>query len=129
MLSVTKEFTFDSAHKLRDYDGKCKNLHGHTYKLLVTVYGERETLEVRNGMLIDFGDLKGVVHRQVIDKLDHNYLNDIPPFHYYNPTAENMCVWIFGQLKGYFKMFLEFKKLKIRLYETPTSYAEYEKEL
>lgn len=115
-IDVTKIFTFDSAHKLENYDGNCKYLHGHTYKLEVTVRGKTDY----RGMVIDFNDLKKIVKEKVINKLDHKYLNEIFDF---NTTCENMVVWIFNVLDkalGTEEYFLK----KIRLWETPTSYAE-----
>ena len=117
---VSKEFTFDSAHHLHLYEGKCKSLHGHTYKLQVIMAGKAD----ERGIVIDFADIKRMTKQRVIDRLDHRYLNEaLPPM---NTTAENMVVWIFEQLhealveeKWYPRVRLE----KIRLWETPTSYA------
>lgn len=120
IVSVTKEFTFDSAHFLINYNGKCANLHGHTYKLQITVFGRLN----EQGMVIDFNELKRVVSEKIIDDLDHKVINDVFP---YNPTAENMVIHIFDVVKDYLlknyknKVFIE----KVRLYETPTSYAEF----
>lgn len=120
LVSVTKEFTFDAAHFLENYNGKCANLHGHTYRLQVTVFGKLN----EQGMVIDFGELKKIVETEIINTFDHKLINDFFPF---NPTAENMVVHIFEVIKDYLetnykdKVFIE----KVRLYETPTSYAEY----
>ena len=114
-MEITKEFTFDSAHQLNWHQGKCKNLHGHTYKLRVTVKGEIK----QNGIIIDFGELKKIVNESVIEQLDHKFLNDIID----NPTAENLIVWIWDQLKS--KLNLS----EIRLWETPTSYVTYKGKL
>jgi 6-pyruvoyltetrahydropterin/6-carboxytetrahydropterin synthase len=111
MLEITKEFTFDAAHQLDWHKGKCKNLHGHTYKLRVTVKGELN----ENGIIIDFTDLKAIVNEAVIEKIDHKLLNDV----FDNPTAEILIVWIWDQLKS--KLNLS----EISLWETPTSYATY----
>jgi 6-pyruvoyltetrahydropterin/6-carboxytetrahydropterin synthase len=119
-IDTTKIFTFDSAHKLEDYDGDCKYLHGHTYKLEVTVRGKRD----KCGMVIDFKDLKSAVKEEVISVLDHRYLNDIFDF---NPTCENMVEWIFEKLD--LKLSVGESKLqKIVLWETPTSFATLERE-
>jgi len=115
-IRITKIFTFDSAHQLEDYEGKCRQLHGHTYKLEVTVKGEMG----ENGMVFDFSILKKVVTERVINQLDHKYLNDVFDF---NPTSENMVVWIFEQIDECFvgqPCILEC----IKLWETATSYAE-----
>lgn len=110
---ITKEFKFDSAHNLIRYHGKCENLHGHTYKLKVTLEG---TIEPDSGMLIDFGDLKKIVEDKVIERLDHHYLNDIVE----QSTAENLSVWIWNELEP---VFLERNcpLYEIKLWETETS--------
>lgn len=89
-MFVTKEFTFDSAHFLPNYYGKCENLHGHTYKLQVTVEGAVGD----NGLVIDFVILKRIVKKQVLDKLDHQLINDIIKV----ASAENTALWIWEQL-------------------------------
>ena len=72
-IRITKEFHFESGHALYGYDGKCKNVHGHSYKLSVTVIGKpiNDTAHVKNGMVIDFGDLKKIVTSEIVDKFDH----------------------------------------------------------
>lgn len=77
---VTRTFSFEAAHQLKWHSGACKNLHGHSYKLEVTVAGELDD----NGIVIDFSDLRAVVDEVVIDRFDHTYLNDLIA----NPTAE-----------------------------------------
>ncbi len=111
-MIVAKEFVFDSAHKLKWHKGKCKNLHGHTYKLQILVEGKLN----KQGIVIDFGDMKKIIKREVIEKLDHRYLNEIIK----NPTAENISIWIWEELKDKIKDLKE-----IRLWETPTSFAIY----
>lgn len=91
-MFITKCFTFDAAHALTRYYGKCENLHGHTYRLEVTVEGPVRD----NGMVVDFLLLKRVVKRQVLDQLDHQNLND----HFDNPSAENIAVWIWERLSN-----------------------------
>ncbi len=91
-MLVTKEFTFHASHFLTKYYGKCERLHGHSYRLAVTVEGEVG----ENDMVIDFGVLKRVVVRRVIDQLDHHHLNDL----FENPSAERVCEWIWKQLEG-----------------------------
>lgn len=113
VASVTKVFSFDSAHSLPDYPGPCRNIHGHTYRLEVTVKGE---IDVETGLVMDFYDLKRIVKGHAVGKLDHRYLNDVLPC---IPTAENVAVWICRSLRdklpGLFK---------IKLWETPTSFVE-----
>ncbi len=123
---VSKEFTFDAAHHLHSYEGKCKNLHGHTYKVVFGI----SSLTNEIGIAIDFGDIKKIWKEQIEIYLDHRYLNEtLPPM---NTTAENMVVWIYEKTVDYLKT-SEFQSLKpqvefIRLYETPTSYAEARRE-
>lgn len=92
MLTVTKEFTFDAAHYLTKYYGKCENLHGHTYKLHVTLSGEMQ----ENGLLIDFVILKRIVKKHVLDFLDHKNLNDT----FENPSSEHIAKWIWNKLEN-----------------------------
>lgn len=108
---VFKTFTFDAAHKLPNYEGKCKNLHGHTYKLEVSVMGD---INKETGMVIDFVDLSKIVKENIIEKCDHAYLNDI----FENPTAEIMAREFLKILKT-----CEPRVCYIRLWETPTSYV------
>ncbi len=112
-MRICREFYFDAAHFLSGYDGKCANLHGHTYKLEVVVSGKVG----KSGMVVDFSHVKKVVNRVVVDKLDHANLNDV----FSNPTAENMVVWIFDEVK---------KELPalccVRLWEGVHSWVEYD---
>lgn len=118
-VAVCKEFTFDAAHHLHCYEGKCKNLHGHTYRLEITISG----LVNQIGMVMDFDELKDMYKSCVESKLDHKYLNEVlPPM---NTTAENMIVWIWNEMDAWLKKD-RYKLQKIRLeqlilYETPTS--------
>lgn len=125
---VSKEFTFDAAHHLHCYEGKCKNLHGHTYKV---VFGLSGFLDER-GIMVDFGDMKEIWKNDIEIYLDHRYLNEtLPPM---NTTAENMVVWIYQQMdkalkqedrqNQYHGARVEF----VRLFETATSYAEARRE-
>lgn len=122
---VSREFTFDSAHHLHCYDGKCASMHGHTYRLQVIMRGTTD----ERGIVIDFADIKRITQERVLSKLDHQYLNDVlPPM---NTTAENMVVWIYEQIKeglaaesAYAHVVLE----EVRLWETPSSYATVKRE-
>lgn len=137
MFKVSKEFSFDMAHILDGHDGKCQNLHGHTYKLQVEVCGELVQSGAKKGMVIDFTDVKSVVKAVILDKMDHafiydttsereckiaNLLNELNSKTFGIPvrtTAEEMARFIFNQLKD--KLPLS----AIRLWETPTSFCEY----
>ncbi|MFB7637968.1 6-carboxytetrahydropterin synthase QueD [Peribacillus butanolivorans] len=123
-IMVSKEFTFDAAHHLHDYEGKCKNLHGHTYRVIFGLSGYTDS----RGLMIDFGDIKEIWKNEIEIHLDHRYLNETLPL--MNTTAENMVVWIYEKMaeallaKNYEGARVEF----VRLYETPTSYAEARRE-
>lgn len=93
-LTLSSEFKFDSAHRLIDYRGKCENLHGHTYKVRVTLSGTVSDKPGTRGMMIDFGELKRIVKANVIEVLDHRLLNDVVE----QPTAENLAVWVWNVL-------------------------------
>jgi 6-pyruvoyltetrahydropterin/6-carboxytetrahydropterin synthase len=122
---VNKEFTFDAAHHLHCYEGKCKNLHGHTYKVIFGISGFVDEI----GLVLDFGDIKTIWKEKIEIYLDHRYLNEmLPPM---NTTAENMVVWIFEQMEEALKEINTDQDLRVefvRLYETPTAYAEARRE-
>jgi 6-pyruvoyltetrahydropterin/6-carboxytetrahydropterin synthase len=90
MFEVCVEHTFAAAHQLRNYRGKCENLHGHNYKVQVAMEGEELAF---NGLLFDFADLKKAL-RGVVEYLDHKFLNELSPFDTVNPTAENIAKFI-----------------------------------
>lgn len=117
---VSKEFTFDSAHHLHLYEGKCKSLHGHTYKLQLILSGKMD----KRGIAIDFTDMKRIATERILDKLDHRYLNEVlPPM---NTTAENMVVWMYEQIQLALQEEGHAPNIRVeeaRLWETPTSYA------
>ncbi len=112
-VSVTKLFEFEACHHLPNYNGACSRNHGHSYKLEVEIEGEVDKI---SGMVMDFSLLKQVVKTNIIDKFDHQDLNTF----YDIPTAEVMVVDIFRLLQGCTKD----KIIRVRLYETSTSYAE-----
>ena len=93
MYEVSVDETFAAAHNLRGYKGKCENLHGHNYKVRVTLAGQ-ELDSV--GLLYDFVHLKQVI-QSVIRSLDHKYLNELPPFDVVNPSAENIARYIYDE--------------------------------
>ena len=95
MFEVTIEETFAAGHALRNYRGKCENVHGHNYRCQVTLEGEQ--LDAI-GLLVDFVELKRVVHA-VLDRMDHQWLNEFPPFDVLNPSAENMAKYIYDEVK------------------------------
>lgn len=89
-MLLSKDFTFDAAHFLTHYHGKCEYLHGHTYRLRVTVEGSIQA----NGLILDFGILKNIVKDRILLRFDHRSLNDT----FENPTVENVCKWIWEEL-------------------------------
>jgi 6-pyruvoyltetrahydropterin/6-carboxytetrahydropterin synthase len=100
MFEVSVEETFSAGHALRGYKGKCENVHGHNYRVQVTLEGPQlDSI----GLLIDFTELKRVI-RNVIHQLDHQFLNELEPFTTVNPTAENMAKYFYeevtSQLRG-----------------------------
>ena len=117
IVEVTKEFTFDSCHQLLSYVGDCARLHGHTYKLQVTLKGTLNDI----GMVVDFKDLKKIVKEGVINMFDHYNLNDKMNF---NTTAENMSVFIFD-IVTVALLNSSVEVTSVKLWETPTSFAEY----
>lgn len=138
---TTKEFTFDCAHMLTGHNGLCRNLHGHTYRLLISVVGPRIPDGSSEGMIIDFRDLKTLVQTEVVDRFDHAYVYNtcaegaereiakvceaagLRTVRMERVTAENMAGCIFGALSQAL-VDSTCKLVKVRLYETPTSYAE-----
>jgi 6-pyruvoyltetrahydropterin/6-carboxytetrahydropterin synthase len=87
MFEISVDYTFAAGHALRGYKGKCENVHGHNYKVRVIVAGD----ELNNiGLLMDFVDLRASI-KAMVEKWDHRFLNDLPPFDKLNPSAENMA--------------------------------------
>ncbi len=119
-LSVTKVFTFDSAHHLNNYIGKCSNIHGHTYKLEITLKGNTD----ENGLIIDFHDIDRLVSTKILEQIDHKNLNDVFDF---NPTCENTGLWIWDKAVSVFGG-MNVTVEKLVLWETPTSSITINKE-
>jgi 6-pyruvoyltetrahydropterin/6-carboxytetrahydropterin synthase len=126
-VMVSKSFTFDASHHLHCYEGKCKNLHGHTYKVIFGISGVPNDI----GLVIDFSDIKALWKNDIEPFLDHRYLNETLPN--MNTSAENMVVWIYEKMSAAIKsqnhllesgLRMEF----VRLFETETSYAEARRE-
>lgn len=109
--SVTRTFTFEAAHQLPWHPGKCRNLHGHSYRLEVTVAGPVGP----DGIVVDFSDIKAVVERDVLARYDHTYLNDVLD----NPTAEVVAAEIWKTVEA-----AQLAVSRIRLWETADSYVE-----
>ncbi|NND76643.1 MAG: 6-carboxytetrahydropterin synthase [Flavobacteriales bacterium] len=137
-IRVSKEFTFEAAHALDGYDGKCKDIHGHSYHLTVTVLGipKQEHKHPQCGMVIDFSDLKAVVKNNILSKFDHILVlrndsrfkgieetNNRVRFVPYQPTCENMMMEIVEILKAELPKSVSIHSVKLR--ETGTSYCEW----
>lgn len=142
IIKITKQFSFEMAHALRNYDGLCRNIHGHSYKMDITLAGQplNDDNSPKNGMVMDFGDLKKLVNEEVISLLDHalvlnaktdTQLIEVLKQNYekivvveFQPTTENLLNFIAGKIK---QRLPEMVKLcRVRLRETDTSYAEWE---
>ncbi len=139
-IRLTKEFTFEMAHQLEGYDGLCRNIHGHSYKLEVTVIGTPigDRTHPKYGMVMDFGQLKSIVKKQVIERFDHVLLvkndsrlaiegKDLPiqkiePVNY-QPTCENLLIHIVQLISSEIPSGINLHHLK--LHETASSYAEW----
>jgi 6-pyruvoyltetrahydropterin/6-carboxytetrahydropterin synthase len=123
MFEVTVEAGFSSGHYLRNYRGKCENPHGHNYRVLVTLIGE--SLD-EAGLLLDFKQLKQVM-RPVVERLDHQMINDLEPFTEVNPSAENLARYFFHQTSEQMRE-MTGGRVRVKdctLYETDTSFARY----
>jgi 6-pyruvoyltetrahydropterin/6-carboxytetrahydropterin synthase len=115
-LFISKEFKFDAAHNLVNYHGKCEKLHGHTYRLRVTLEGMPDP----EGMIVDFVELKKIVNDLVISRLDHSYINDTIS----QPSAENIAIWIWNELKDPLDG-LNHHLHEIMVWETESSFITY----
>ncbi|PWU03823.1 MAG: 6-carboxytetrahydropterin synthase QueD [Terriglobia bacterium] len=121
MFEVTIEQTFAAGHALRNYRGKCENVHGHNYRCEVTLQGPRLD---ETGLLMDFVALKKSL-QTVVDRLDHQWLNDFPPFDVLNPSAENIAKYIYDEVSKQIGAGSEVRLGAVRLWETDTSSATY----
>ena len=141
-IRITKQFSFETGHALYGYDGKCKNVHGHSYKLSVTVIGKPITdrTNVKFGMVIDFTDLKKIVKEEIVDLFDHaTVFNETTPHielaaelksrgHHvilvdYQPTSENMVIDFAKKIISRLPEAIKLHSLKLQ--ETDTSFAEW----
>ncbi|MCF8713498.1 6-carboxytetrahydropterin synthase [Joostella atrarenae] len=141
-IRITKQFNFETGHALYGYDGKCRNVHGHSYKLSVTVIGTpiTDTSHVKLGMVIDFGDLKKIVKEDIIDVFDHaTVFNKNTPHKElaeelsvrghnvilvdYQPTSENMVIDFAEKIQKRLPEHIDLHSIKLQ--ETETSFAEW----
>lgn len=142
MIRITKEFSFETGHALYGYDGKCRNIHGHSYKLAVTVMGHpiEEEGHIKLGMVIDFGDLKQIVRTEVVEPFDHATVFNKNTPHIelakdlqekghkviladYQPTCENMVQDFARRIQARLPGEIHLYSLKLR--ETESAYAEW----
>ncbi len=139
-IRLTKEFSFEMAHALDGYDGKCRNIHGHSYEFKVTIIGTplNDEQSPKNGMVMDFGDLKKIVKEVVIDKYDHalmlkrsdasqkligqQYAHRLVLVDF-QPTCENMLAFFADEISQRLPQNIQLHSLFLR--ETPTSFAEW----
>jgi 6-pyruvoyltetrahydropterin/6-carboxytetrahydropterin synthase len=124
MFEVSAEQTFAAGHSLREYKGKCENVHGHNYRVRVTVEGEQLN---RIGLLVDFVELKKHM-RAIIAKLDHQFINDLEPFTTVNPSAENLAKYFHDELASLVETHNGTAPVRISevtIWETDTSIARY----
>jgi 6-pyruvoyltetrahydropterin/6-carboxytetrahydropterin synthase len=141
-IRITKQFNFETGHALYGYDGKCRNVHGHSYKLSVTVIGIpiKDVDHVKLGMVIDFGDLKKIVKEEIVDKFDHATVFNKNTPHVelakeltdrghnviladYQPTSENMVLDFATKIAARLPENISLFSLKLQ--ETETSFAEW----
>jgi 6-pyruvoyltetrahydropterin/6-carboxytetrahydropterin synthase len=121
MFEVSVEQTFAAGHALRNYKGKCENVHGHNYRVRITVQGDQLD---STGLLVDFLDVKGLIGG-VVDYLDHQFINDLPPFDELNPSAENIAKYFYDRVSGGLKNEVPVRISEVKVWETDTSSAVY----
>lgn len=121
MFEVTVQQTFAAGHALRNYRGKCENVHGHNYRVEVKVQGEQlDSI----GLLVDFVELKRVM-RGVVDYLDHQFMNDLAPFDKINPSAENIAKFFHDRVSEGLATEMPVRIAEVKVWETDTSSAVY----
>jgi 6-pyruvoyltetrahydropterin/6-carboxytetrahydropterin synthase len=122
MFQVTVDETFSSGHALRGYKGKCENVHGHNYKVRVTLEGPQlDSI----GLLYDFTHLKRVI-RGIVGGVDHKFLNDLAPFDVINPSAENLAKYFYDETMRHMNAMPEGARVtSITIWETDTTSATY----
>jgi len=121
MFVVSVQAHYDSAHFLRNYHGKCERLHGHRY--IVELALATDTLD-QAGLAFDFVDVKRHL-RELSESLDHQNINDLPPFDELEPSAENQARWFYEELKGRLPARMAEAVLYVKVWETPTQFAQY----
>ncbi|HUY12213.1 MAG TPA: 6-carboxytetrahydropterin synthase QueD [Terriglobia bacterium] len=120
MFEVSVDYGFCAGHALRGYKGKCENVHGHNYRVRVTVSGKELD---PTGLLVDFTDVRGAI-KALVDRMDHRFLNDLPPFDRINPSAENLAKYFSDEIEPRFRS-RDFQVESVTVWETDQSSATY----
>jgi 6-pyruvoyltetrahydropterin/6-carboxytetrahydropterin synthase len=121
MFEVSVEQTFAAGHALRNYKGSCEDVHGHNFRVRVTVAGEQLD---STGLLVDFLELKSLIDG-VVAYLDHKFINDLPPFDQINPSAENLAKYFYDRVSVGVKNDVPVRISEVCVWETDTSSAVY----
>jgi len=121
MYELTVEASFSAAHQLRHYQGECERLHGHNWKVEVSLHSEKLD---KLGMVMDFKELKGLIN-EVLKMLDHHYLNELPAFKEVNPTTENIAEFLYKEIKGKINK-REISLHRVKVWENEGSSAAFE---
>jgi 6-pyruvoyltetrahydropterin/6-carboxytetrahydropterin synthase len=121
MFEVSVEQTFAAGHALRNYKGKCENVHGHNFKVQVVIEGEKLD---ETGLLVDFIDVKNAM-RAIIERLDHVFLNDIAPFDVKNPSAENIAEHFYEEMARRLNTRVPVRLREVKVWETDIQSATF----
>ena len=124
MFEIAVEQGFASAHALRNYKGRCENIHGHNWKVQVVIEGEKLD---DTGLLVDFLDVKHLMS-EIIDGIDHQFLNEIPPFDVINPSAENIAEFFCKKMISGLTSSVPVRIREVRVWETDVQSATYRPE-
>lgn len=121
MFEISVQQTFAAGHSLRNYHGKCENVHGHNYRVELTIQGEQLD---GTGLLVDFLEVKRLM-QTVIDYLDHRYINDLPPFNEINPSAENLAKYFHDEIRSGLGGGAPVRLAQVKIWETDVTAAVY----
>lgn len=120
MYTISKEVSFSAAHSLRNYQGKCENIHGHNWKVRATVKSNQLN---DLGMVADFREIKKIL-QEIVDRFDHQNINEVPPFDQINPSSENLARFIFEESSKRINN-EHLKASQVKVWEAETSCASY----
>jgi 6-pyruvoyltetrahydropterin/6-carboxytetrahydropterin synthase len=121
MFEVSVDQTFAAGHALRNYKGKCENVHGHNFKVRVVIEGEKLD---ESGLLVDFLDVKAAM-QSIIERLDHVFLNDVAPFDVKNPSAENIAEYFYQEMTRSLGTGVPVRIREVRVWETDIQSAAF----